>query len=78
MGVLHRKHRRMAELWSKHKNDGLTKKDYEELSECLDWNLERCENVIELENQSLFAHMTDDVEWQHAICAKIEKLKEEC
>lgn len=67
-------HQRMAELRAKQKLHGLTSEEQKELDICLDWNVKYCWTVAMLYNQSLIASMTDDVDWQHHICAELDAL----
>lgn len=66
-------HQRMAELWTLRKNRNLTKEEQAELNMCLEANANHVWNLIKLKNLSLFASITHDYEWQHDICARIEK-----
>lgn len=72
---VHTVHQRLAELWAKKKKRGyLTEKEKEELEMCLDWNVTYCWNIARLRTLSFLAHETNDVEWQHQICAEIDRL----
>lgn len=52
----------------------LTLKEQFEKKESLKFLEARAWKKAQLENMSLMAHMTDDWEWQHEICANLEKL----
>lgn len=69
-------HKMMAELWQKQKNGTATKGDIKELELCLEANKNMVLRLTSLENESLVASITNDTEWQHEICAKIDKLTE--
>lgn len=66
-------HQRMAELWTLRKSRGLTKEEQAELNICLEANANHVWQAIKLNNLSLLASLTHDYEWQHDICARIEK-----
>lgn len=76
MGVMHPTYYRMAELWGKSKDQTITKEEYKELSQCMDWHANLVGNLVKLENNSVAAHITNDTKWQHEICEEIDKLKE--
>jgi len=67
-------HQRMAELWAINKKRELTLDEMTEMSHCLEANMKRAWEIAKLKNMSLLASMTNDVEWQHELCAKLEKL----
>jgi hypothetical protein len=67
-------HQRMAEIWEITKHRDLTEEEMTELKICLDANLNKCRQVAALKNLSLVASMTDDKEWLHEICAKLDEL----
>lgn len=66
-------HQRMAELWTIRKSRNLSKEEQAELNMCLEANANHIWNAIKLKNLSLLASITKDYEWQHDICAKLEK-----
>lgn len=71
-------HQRIAELWYKlHHQGGLTEEETSELKLCLDAHMRKAQKLADLENQSLMASISNDTDWQHEICKKIDKLKEE-
>ena len=53
----------------------LTKNERYEKNECLKYLENRQWKLAKLKNLSLMAHMTDDHDWQHEICAEIERLE---
>lgn len=69
-------HKMMAGLYHKKKNGTATRGDLKELDMCLEANMNMVWKLNKLENMSLIASMTGDVEWQHEICAEIDKLTE--
>lgn len=70
-------HQRLAELWDKKKKEGLTQEEEKEMEHCLEANKNKALKLAGLYNLSLAASLTDDTEFQHEICAKIDKIKEE-
>lgn len=68
-------HQRMAELYNINRMRQLTDKEMDEMAICVQANFNRVWEVAKLKNLSYLAHMTDDVEWQHELCAKLEKLE---
>lgn len=71
-------HLRLGELWFRHSNgEGLDDIEMEELKLCLDANMKKVQKLARLHNLSLIASMTNDTDWQHQICAKIDRLKEQ-
>jgi len=69
-------HKMMAELYHKKKMGTATRDDLKELDVCLEANMNMVWKLNKLENMSLIASMTGDVEWQHEICTEIDKLTE--
>ena len=67
-------HARMAELWLVNKKRSLTESELIELEHCMSLNAKHCWKLARLQNESLIASMTNDTEWQHATCARIEEL----
>jgi hypothetical protein len=65
---------RICELWTINKRRPLTDEEMTEFAHCMDAHVNRAWQISKLKNLSLLAHMTDDVEWQHELCAKLEKL----
>lgn len=68
-------HQRMAILWLKVKQKTATREEIQEFELCLEWNLQECQKQSVLFNLSLLATQTNDVDWQHQICARIDKLR---
>jgi hypothetical protein len=68
-------HARMAELWSANKKRPLSEDELIELDQCMALNAKHCWHLARLQNESLMASMTDDVEWQHVTCARLEELQ---
>lgn len=70
-------HKRLAELWFKQLKEGaLSNEEASEFKLCLDANMRKVQKLAELENLSLIASMTNDTEWQHEICRKIDEFYE--
>lgn len=70
-------HKRIGELWYKHSiGKGLTEDDLSELKICLDANMRMVQKFADLQNLSYTASIIKDTEWQHEICAEIDKLHE--
>jgi hypothetical protein len=67
-------HQRMAELWVLNRRRPLTNEEMTEMSHCLESNVQRAWEIAKLKNLSLLASMTGDVEWQHELCAKLDRL----
>lgn len=53
----------------------LTRLEWYEKRECLKYLENRQWKLAKLKNLSLMASMTDDTDWQHAVCAEIEKVQ---
>lgn len=70
-------HKRMAELWLK-KTSGhdLTREEMSELKICMDANMRMVFKLARLENLSLCASITNDMDWQHEICSQIDRMEE--
>lgn len=69
-------HQRLAELWTANKRRQLTPEEMSEVQHCLSENSKYCWKVAYLENASLMASMTNDVDWQHEVCREIDELNE--
>lgn len=67
-------HKMMAELYYKKKTGTATREDLKELDMCLEANMNMVWRLSKLENLSLVASMMEDNNWQHEICAEIDKL----
>ncbi|MBG9776227.1 DUF7667 family protein [Brevibacillus laterosporus] len=68
-------HQRMAELWIINKTRELTNSEMEEMSHCLSANAKRAWEIAKLINLFLVASLTNDTEWQHELCSRIEKIE---
>ena len=68
-------HARMAELWSINKKRVLSESELIELEHCMALNAKHCWNLARLQNESLLASMTEDTDWQHETCARLEELQ---
>jgi hypothetical protein len=68
-------HQRLAELWTINKRRPLTPDEMKEVQHCLAENAKYCWKMAYLENMSLMASMTNDVDWQHEICKEIDEFK---
>ncbi|ATO48415.1 hypothetical protein P4V86_01955 [Brevibacillus laterosporus] len=68
-------HQRMAELWFINKTRELTDSEMTEMSHCLSANAKRAWKIAKLKNLSLIASMTNDTDWQHELCSRIEKIE---
>ncbi|EXX90371.1 DUF7667 family protein [Paenibacillus darwinianus] len=67
-------HERLAELWVLRNCRGLTESEKTDMEHCLAVNASFCRELAHLKNLSLLASMTEDSDWQHDICSRIEKL----
>jgi len=67
-------HERLAELWVIRSRRPLTEAEETDFEHCLALNASYCRQLAHLKNLSLLAAMTNDIEWQHEICSRIEKL----
>jgi dephospho-CoA kinase len=68
-------HENLARLWVLNKKRPLTPKEMKEVQECLAANANYVWEMAYLENMSLMASMTNDVDWQHEICREIDECK---
>jgi hypothetical protein len=66
-------HQRMAELHILHKKRPLTESEEKELYQCMEANANKAWKLAQLKNLSLLASITNDTQWQHEICAQIDK-----
>ncbi|TYP69439.1 DUF7667 family protein [Paenibacillus methanolicus] len=73
MGILP-VHERLAELYILRTKRKLTEEESADFEHCLAANAVFCRQLAHLYNLSLLASMTNDAEWQHEICARIEKM----
>lgn len=66
---------RFIELCIIERRRALTKEEVHELNEALDY-LENLEwEKSKLKNLSYMASLTNDIDWQHEICAKLDRLQ---
>ncbi|MBB3114660.1 hypothetical protein FHS18_006800 [Paenibacillus phyllosphaerae] len=73
MGILP-VHERLAELWTIRTKRKLTEEEAADFEHCLAANATYCRQLAYLYNCSLLASMSGDVEWQHEICGRIDKM----
>lgn len=75
---VHPVHRRLAELAKKSNTfsqmDKLTQAEQMDVIHCLKLNASMIERLDQLNNMLDLAQRTNDVEWQHEICGKIDEL----
>lgn len=65
-------------LWYKHSyGEGLANDEIEEFKYCLDANMRKVQKLADLENLSLMASLSNDTDWQHEICKKIDSIMAE-
>jgi hypothetical protein len=69
-------HQRLAELWTINKRRQLTPAEMGEVQHCLAENVKYVWRMAYLENASLMASMTADMDWQHEICREIDELQD--
>ncbi|ALS25666.1 hypothetical protein ABEV74_21845 [Paenibacillus cisolokensis] len=67
-------HERLAELWTVRSAREWTDEERIDVEHCLAVNAAHFRRLAHLYNLSLLASMTGDTEWQHDICAEIEKM----
>lgn len=77
---IHPIHQRMAEITRRLDRDlDLTPetrlKLQSELLQCLRANESLCTKMARIHNLSILASETNDIEWQHELCAEIEQLQ---
>lgn len=65
-------HQRLAELHTIIEKRPLTKKEQSEFHDCMQINADVMLELGKIKIASQQAFATDDVEWQHDICARIE------
>ncbi|NHN33680.1 hypothetical protein G9U52_28085 [Paenibacillus sp. S3N08] len=68
-------YQRLAELWTTMQCRQLTDYEKMEMDQCLKLNAKLCWDMAYLENISLMASLTADIDWQHEICQEIESLQ---
>jgi hypothetical protein len=67
-------HERMAELYTTQKRRILNEFEMNEMAICLQANADFVSKMNKLKNLSFIASLTNDTDWQHEICARIEEL----
>ncbi|MCM3628467.1 hypothetical protein M3194_13960 [Paenibacillus glycanilyticus] len=67
-------HERLAELWIIRGSRRLTSEEQADFEHCLAVNAMHMRQLAGLYNLSLAASIAGDVEWQHEICQRLEKL----
>lgn len=67
-------HDRLAELWTIQKKRSLSELEMKEWVECLNFHENYFRKLSKLKNLSYAAYLVNDIDWQHEICANIEKL----
>ncbi|GLX67500.1 DUF7667 family protein [Paenibacillus glycanilyticus] len=65
---------RLAELWTIRGRRPLTAEEQADLEHCLTFNAMHIRQLAHLHNLSLAASIAGDIEWQHEICQRLEKL----
>jgi hypothetical protein len=65
---------RLAELWVRNQRIGLTDDEVKELDHCMKLNWKYVWRLAFLENMSLMASMTNDVDWHFEVCRDIDEL----
>ncbi|RBP89361.1 hypothetical protein DFO70_1118 [Cytobacillus firmus] len=69
-------HKRLAELRQKQRTRELNSQEEMELQQCLDANMFRCLQIARLQNESFVAHLSNDHDWQHDVCRKLDEIFE--
>ncbi|MGN7457903.1 DUF7667 family protein [Paenibacillus pasadenensis] len=67
-------HARLAELYTINKRREMSCAELAEIDHCLQQNAKYVHELAYLENLSIMASMTSDVDWQHEICRDIDDL----
>ena len=70
-------HMRMAELWESNKERELTEEELTDFRHCLEANANLAYKLAKLKNLSLMASLVNDTEWNHEICAEIQKINDQ-
>lgn len=71
--MLHPVHQRIAELSVLSRRRDLNYNEKKEFEQCLKVNESMAYDDAKITNLSLIAFETNDIEWQHEICAQVEK-----
>ncbi|WP_053431716.1 DUF7667 family protein [Halalkalibacterium halodurans] len=66
-------HRRLAELAFIQKERELTEQEYDDFDLCIKANMYYVQKLSWLYELSYFATQTEDTEWLHEICARIDE-----
>lgn len=66
---------RLAELWMINKQRELTEAEGTEMADCMKVNCDYVQKMGELDNLSYLAYSTQDWEWLHEVCARIEAVE---
>ena len=69
-------HKMIAELWQKKKHGIATKNDNHDFERCMNAWSNIVWKITCLENESKIAGLTNDLDWQHEVCAKLDELKD--
>lgn len=67
-------HIKLAYVYDRYQNNTMTGQDYSDLFLLLKQNREYIHSVLKLQELSYFASETDDREWQHEICKRMDRL----
>jgi hypothetical protein len=51
----------------------LTEPELTEMEQCMQVNVKLCWEMAYLENASLMASMSGDIDWQHEVCREIDE-----
>lgn len=73
--MMHPVHQRIGELSALSRRRNLTYHENKELDQCLKVNENMCFEAARITNLSLIAYETNDVLWQHEICAEQERFE---
>jgi len=68
--------KRIAELWFKQRRNQLSPAEQDELVLCLNAHSDYYWRMVKLENLSYIASLTNDTDWLHEICRRIEELQQ--
>lgn len=67
-------HERLAELYLISRSRFLSDAEDDEMQACLKVNADVMREIGFIKGESYMAHTLEDVEWQHKICERIEKV----
>jgi hypothetical protein len=71
--MMHPVHQRLAELSAISSKRAFSLSEAVEFNQCLKANLSMAYEDAKIRNLSVIASECNDVDWQHEICARIEK-----